>query len=40
MIPPVAIEISVLVLGLVVLMFETFASQLDKRVVGLVTIFG
>jgi len=40
MIPPVAIEIAVLVLGLVVLMFETFAQQLDKRVVGLVTIVG
>lgn len=40
MIPPVAIEISVLILGVTVLLFETFAPAIDKRVVALISVFG
>src|SRR5437868_12785606 len=40
MIPPAALEIAVLVLGLLVLLFDTFAPQVDKRVVALVSVLG
>ena len=40
MISPAAIEIAVIVLGLVVLMFETLASNTDKRIVALISIIG
>ncbi|MEY2439630.1 MAG: NADH-quinone oxidoreductase subunit [Verrucomicrobiota bacterium] len=40
MIPPPAVEIAVLVLGMLILMFETFAPTIDKRFIGLIAIIG
>src|SRR4029077_14752161 len=40
MIPPPNLEIAVLVLGVVVLMFEAFASKIDKRILAFATIIG
>jgi NADH-quinone oxidoreductase subunit N len=40
MIPPPAIEIAVVILGLIILMIEVFASRLDKRLVGLFGVIG
>ena len=40
MIPPAAIEIAVLILGMIVLMFETLAPQIDKRMVAMISLTG
>src|SRR5579864_4285446 len=40
MIPPPNLEIAVLVLGLVVLMFEAFATKIDKRVLAYAALAG
>src|ERR1700726_900180 len=40
MIPPPNLEIAGLVLGMVVLMFEAFATKLDKRILAFATIVG
>ncbi|MFL6515857.1 MAG: NADH-quinone oxidoreductase subunit N [Chthoniobacterales bacterium] len=40
MIPAAYIEIAVLLLGVVVLMFETFSPDTDTRVVALISVFG
>jgi NADH-quinone oxidoreductase subunit N len=40
MIPPPNLEIAVLVLGLVVLMFEVFATKIDKRVLAYAALAG
>ncbi|HEY4283501.1 MAG TPA: NADH-quinone oxidoreductase subunit N [Chthoniobacterales bacterium] len=40
MIPPPAIEIAVFILGMIVLMFETLAPQIDKRIVALASVTG
>ena len=40
MIEPPSLEIAVLVLGMVILMFEAFAQQIDKRTLAFVAIGG
>jgi NADH-quinone oxidoreductase subunit N len=40
MIPPPNLEIAVLVLGMVVLMFEAFATKIDKRILAFAAIVG
>src|SRR5713226_5695932 len=40
MIPPPNLEIAVLVLGMVVLMFEAFATKIDKRFLAFAAIVG